>query len=57
MAAAPEVCIYFLQLGGAYRFSSDSEKRLEDYIIIIALSKIDRFAPSSHRRLRFKNSC
>lgn len=29
MAAAPEVCIYFLQLGGAYRFSSDSEKRLE----------------------------
>ena len=55
MAAAPEVCIYFLQLVGAYRFSSDSEKRLG--IQINALSKRDRFAPSSHRRRRFENLC
>ena len=49
MAAAPEVCIYFLQLGAIQRNVWS--------IQIIALSKIDRFAPSSHRRLRFKNSC
>ena len=55
MAAAPEVCIYFYNWEGPIGFQAIQRNVWS--IQIIALSKRDRFAPSSHRRLRFENSC